>query len=78
MAHGSAHYRYYIDGKLAYGFNGRYTYNGSTYAITFSDLLDLEYKIIADKDVADYNNKARYIPSSNELYITNSLYSLEN
>lgn len=78
MAHGSAHYRYYIDGKLAYGFNGRYTYNGSTYAITFSDLLDLDYKIIADKDVANYNNNAQYVPSSNELYLQNGYYSLEN
>ena len=78
MAHGSAHYRYYVDGKLIYGFNGRYTYDRSTYSITFSDLLDLDYKIIADKDVANYNSNAQYVPSSNALYLQNGYYYLEN
>lgn len=78
MASGVAHYRLTEDGQVTYGFNGRYTYNATTHAIVFSALLDMDYKIVTDTQIAEYNANAQYLPGQNQFYFLNGYYDAEN
>lgn len=78
MANGVVLFNSFVDDVKNFSFRGRYTYDGTTHALSFSDLLDTTQDEYKNLSADSYNaGDPQYVPANNTFYITQTTYSLQ-